>query len=103
MDETGGVVHEDATSRVHLVSFGLPSGGEKPSSRAANEVVDRNSMPRYDVVGLEDVRSIADDGRRRRTRDRTSVLLAILASCTLWKVRQLAGCGVKPATCFRLA
>ena len=62
MDETGGVVHEDATSRVHLVGFGFPSGGKKSSSCAADEVIDRDSMPGDDVVSLEDVRSVANDG-----------------------------------------
>jgi hypothetical protein len=62
MDETGGVVHEDATSRVHLVGFGLPSGGKKSSSRAADEVIDGDSMSGNNVVGFEDVRSVANDG-----------------------------------------
>ena len=62
MDETGGVVHEDATSRVHLVGFGLPSGGKKSSSRAADEVIDGDSMSGDNVVGFEDVRSVANDG-----------------------------------------
>ena len=30
------------------------------------------------------------------------MLLAVLAGCAFWKVRQLACCGVKSATCFRL-
>ena len=62
MDETGGVVHKDATSRVHLVGFGLPSGGKKSSSRAADEVIDGDSMSGDNVVGFEDVRSVANDG-----------------------------------------
>jgi hypothetical protein len=62
MDETGGVVHEDATSRVHLVGFGLPSGGKKSSSRAADEVIDGDSMSGNNVVGFEDVCSVANDG-----------------------------------------
>ena len=62
MDETGGVVHKDATSRVHLVGFGLPSGGKKSSSRAADEVIDGDSMSGNNVVGFEDVRSVANDG-----------------------------------------
>ena len=102
VDESGGVVHKDTTSCVHVVSFSLAGGGKKPSSRAANEVVNGDSMPGDNVVSLEDVCSVADDGRRRRTRDRTSMLLAVLASCAPWKVRQLASCGVKSATCFRL-
>ena len=72
------------------------------TSRAANEVVNGNSMSGNNVVSLEDVCSVADDGRRRRARDRSSVLLAILTGCTLRKVGQLAGCGVKSATCFCL-
>ena len=30
------------------------------------------------------------------------MLLAVLASCTLWEVRQLASCRMESATCFRL-
>jgi hypothetical protein len=61
VNETRGVVHKDTSSRVHLVSFGLAGGSEKPSSRAANEVVNGNSMSGNNVVGLEDVRSVAND------------------------------------------
>ncbi len=58
VDKSGGMVHEDTPSRVHLVSFSLSGGGKKPSSRAANEVVHGDSMPGDNVVGLEDVRSV---------------------------------------------
>ena len=62
MDESRGMIDKDTVSRVHLVSFGLSSGGEKSSARAADEVVDGDPMPGNNVVSFENVRSVMNIG-----------------------------------------
>jgi selenophosphate synthetase-related protein len=45
VDVSGGRVHKDAASLVHLVLLGLAAATEQSASSSTNEVVDRDLLP----------------------------------------------------------
>ena len=92
------VINEDASTGVHFIRLGLSSGGDKAATSAANEVIDGNTLPGKQVVGLEGVGAIANHRRRSCSGNRASVLFAVLAGGAFWEIDNLTCCRMKSAT-----
>jgi hypothetical protein len=57
----GGRVDEDASTRVHVLGFGLAAATEEAALGRANEVVNRDALARKDLILSEDVHTISND------------------------------------------
>ena len=66
-------------------------------------MVNRDALTRQKIVRFESMRSIFDNRRRRRARDRSSVLLAILARSAFWKRGKATCSGLQSSTLFCFA
>ena len=60
MDVTGGMIHEDATTTVHLVGLGLAIRIEETATGPTDEVIDGDGLTRKSMIGFQDACVIAN-------------------------------------------
>jgi hypothetical protein len=77
MDVSGGRINKDASALVHLALLGLAFAGEQSTSSGADEVIDRDALPRKELVMAESVHTVSNN-RSRRSRGRSLLLLGEL-------------------------
>jgi hypothetical protein len=57
----GGQIDKDTASFVHLAFFCLAFAGEQPAACGADEVIDRDPLPRKELVLPESIHTVSND------------------------------------------
>lgn len=96
----GGMIDEDTPACILIVVFLFAFRGEETTLGGADEVIDGRSLTGQKVIGLENVRPIAN-GLGGLARSRSAGLLAELTGGTSWRVGNLAGGRVKSSAGLR--
>jgi hypothetical protein len=96
MDVPGSGIDKDAASFVHLALFCLAFAGEQSASCGADEVIDRDPLPRKELVLPESVHTVSDN-RSSDSRGRSLLLFGELASGAHRRVDETRTSRVEPS------
>jgi hypothetical protein len=81
MDVPRGGIDKDAAPFVHLALLGLAFAAEQSAASGADEVIDRDPLPRKELILPESVHTVLNN-RSSRSRGRSLLLFRELASGT---------------------
>jgi hypothetical protein len=98
MDVVGGVIHEDAASRVHLLVRSLSQGREQTTFNGTHKVIRRDLLTDEEMI-LSNHSSFVLDNGSVNARCGACGLFSELAWSAPTRVNNLAGCSMQLFVC----
>jgi hypothetical protein len=100
MDIAGGGIDKDAASLVHLALLCFAFAREQTASSGADEVIDRDALPRKELILAKGVHMVSNHGPSG-SGGRSLLLLGKLASCAHRRVDEAGASRVEASRAFR--
>ena len=64
VDVTGGMVDEEATTTIVILVVGVTTTTDHATASCRDEVINRDSLPRLEIIGRQDSLTVLDDMTR---------------------------------------